>query len=456
MSGANLSTAIVDWRELFSNHKKAIADAIKAGHDDPTLAENREQVGCMLRFKMEDDRGIFCQFFNEYGKVDPNKLTESQVRKYEVDEQQVQVLKDSLLSCGKLFQPIITLRISDKSEKTLHGHHRLEAWKLAFPKKDIPRYVLDAEMLEELDDGSYVQADKVAYRRLRSTVAPNPPNKNLQYNMDDVANQLGQAVKLDPTLGGLKGASDAMTLDVLSDWMKIWHPVQYPNNNGGTHTKILNKYKEGDASTKVKKSNDENAIIGRLAKAGWDTEFKKPGEKKDKTWLDWYDSDRKVIMGKVGWREKNEPMTAKFMELISNWLVKDLNWESNSRYDKLREYQKEGCTEINLYIDIYTKRKGFTANLPSLKADRKQALEAVKNINEILYKAGVPFQVTQVLFPDQLTDKNDVAKVEKIARYSGKKASKLAAKNDIQKRSSTLREALLGLPEEPLYGTKEN
>jgi len=407
-SNSSLINQAKAWDALLVQcHVDAIKKAMKAGHEDPRLPENYDQVGCMLDFLMEKGRR-FLQFFSEFGTIDPAKLQKGQVRKNQIDDDIVQKIRASLLAGEDLWHPIVTKRISAHAERIIHGHHRWAAWKLAFPGIPIPRYVISDTMAEAFvgEDGtiSFELADKIPYRQLFSAVAPNPPNKNKEYHMIDVANQVALALEADATLGGIKDRDVALTRQVLGDWMDIWLSGYFPDET--TRGKILAEYEKGDPTTQVLPMRDKEAQAFNLVAHNWDP--------KPQDWLDWYDTTSKTLQSIVPWREDNAPMLVLFQKLVRAYHL--------GTHDKLNSYIDAGCNEIGLYIEIYTKRKQFAPNLPSLNADRASAIKSVKEMNELLYKCGVPFQITKVLFPDQLTDKKDVAKVRKVAKYAPPRA----------------------------------
>ena len=175
-----------------------------------------------------------------------------------------------------------------------------------------------------------------------------------------------------------------------------------------TRGKILAEYKRGDAGSQVKPMKDKAELVKNLVSEKWDPT--------PQAWLDWYDPKAKALQGYVPWRESNEPMNALFSRLAHAYHL--------GKHDKLKSYIKNGCVKIHLYVEIYTRRKEFSPNLPSLQADRTSALKAVKEINELLYKCGIPFQIAKVLFPDQLTQAKDAVQVKSVRAYTPPKPPK--------------------------------
>jgi hypothetical protein len=401
-------TGLILLNRLDGEHRRVINEAVEAGHVDPTLAEHYEQAGCMLDFKMSKGERRFLQFYKEFGTIDPSKLQRSQVRKFQIDQDNVQKIRADLEAGKGLDHPIVTKKISGQAEKIIHGHHRVEAWKLAFPGKPIPRFIISDEMLEVLHDEAgeedYKIADKIAYRQLRSAIAPNPRNPNKEYNMEDIANHVTKAIAADPTLDGLKGADDPLDREMLGVWMDEFVPGYFPDES--TRGKILAAYNKGDAGSQVKPMKE--GLVKNLVSEGWDPT--------PQDWLDWYDPKAKALQGYVPWRESNEPMYGLFSRLAKAYYL--------GKHDKLKSYIKNGCVKIHLYVEIYTRRKEFSPNLPSLQADRASALKAVKEMNELLYKCGIPFQIVKVLFPDQLTQAKDAVQVKSLRAYTPPKPPK--------------------------------
>lgn len=402
------------YDKLSIKHRKAIGDAVAAGHADPTAPENYDQQGCMIRFTMRDR--TFLQFYDVYGAIDTQKLQrKTQPRRTIISTgDHISELAARIKSHGGIYHPIVTRPIDlGVCEPIEHGHHRPEAWDTIYQNKPIPRFALAEEMLEEIidEDGNktYVVADKIPFRREHARSIPNPPSENLPYTMEDVSLQLQTALSLDSTLDGRKGGSEKLTLGVLSDWMDERFPNQF--NAAPIRGKILTKYMRGLTSHQILPYKHKLTQEANLKDMGWD-------DNRD-NFMDWYDENAKALQACITYRAGAEVLNRLAWNLISAY--------HDPSNDRLDEWIKDGCNSLRFLVEVESNSTKFKPQVTHLNKEQTALMAEIHKTNSIFTKCNVPFQITEILLPKQLTHNKDTTRVVNVAADKRKRIAAVAA-----------------------------
>ena len=227
--------------------------------------------------------------------------------------------------------------------------------------------------------------------------------------MEDVSLQLQTALSLDPTLDDRKGGSDKLTLDVLSSWMDERFPNQF--NAPSIRGKILAKYMRGLTSHQILPYKHKLTQEANLKAMGWD-------DNRD-NFMDWYDENAKALQACITYRAGAEVLNRLAWNLISAY--------HDPSNDRLDEWIKDGCNSLRFLVEVESNSTKFKPQVTHLSKEQTALMGEVHKTNSILTKCNVPFQVTEILFPKQLTHKKDTTRVVNVAADKKERRAAIAA-----------------------------
>ena len=368
---------------------KVIKEAIAAGflnpYDDIDLAQT-------MHFKV--NKKWQKQAIEEFGYIKYKDVKLSQVRKIQQDWNHV---KDSLshqFDSGKpnayygLKNPIII----DRGDVLQHGHHRLATLFYLSNNNDevlIPFFRVSGVIFDSDADGNEIQhSPHGSYSKLIAKIKPNPPKKNKEYKMEDIANQAIEAYRCDSSLGGLNASKNPWDKNLLETWMDDVHPNQFTDSR--TRGKILSIIERKNSSVVVKTSNFAD-FTNMLASQGMPIGIipSKGGKKlKRKAFLQNCYPNNKFKIAQI----KTDRAKDFERDLVVN-LFYNADLEVGS-------INPSGFFEIELVSEIAIP----SANKSELDTQREHFLVRVKKANESLKQHGRKVKFTKVVWMPQLVN----------------------------------------------------
>jgi len=244
------------------------------------------------------------RFMEDYVKLDFSEIAKSQVREEEYDKQYCdEDLVPKITRDGILHYPLMV----DRKYNLIHGHNRLYSHTVAFPGFKVPCLII-SDPYEVQGDGTYSRtATNDCFHNIISQIKPNKPNENNPYSMADVAQQVSDLFKADPTFEGINpsGRWFESNIGAFDRVMDILHPNQFTHPSA--RTKIRKAASKGKSVIKVVEFQDWTHAATSL---GWPPGVKvgkKKAMRKDfDEWVDPKDNTMITHITTAGMKEKEK------------------------------------------------------------------------------------------------------------------------------------------------------
>ena len=368
----------------------ALNQAVQEGFNNPY---NDVDLVKSMHFRLNGS--WFKRPIEEFGKIKYQDLNLSQVRE---EEQDVGYIHNSLIHKFNKKKPHFGLEdpiIINRSDTIQHGHHRSRTMYILGGNNDeieVPYFKQTSDIYYSNAAGELlgkVKADGASYAKMMSQILPNPPMKNKEYTMSDIAVQAKAAYAADSTLLGLNPSGDPWSKSLLSKWMKDAHPNQFTDSS--TQGKILKKLQTQNSSIVIGSptfADYTNMYVSQGMPNGVIKKTRKNGETKlsRKSFMEnYYPGNKHRIAAEKSDRGKD--------------FERDMCWPLLENFDLEKGSQNvNGMYEIELLAHISSPQ----TNQAALDMQRAQFKLRIERANEVFNRHGRRVKFTKVTWMPQL------------------------------------------------------
>jgi len=369
-------------KQYEKKEQQVITQAVQQGYKNPLTDHWQKET----LFLPNGDR----RYIKDLVFLDYKDLNTNQVREEVVDEKTCKTIIAPSIEKSGLDHPVMAQETAvDEVYDNVHGHNR--AWTLDSLKQKIPTFVVTEPMNPHGNKVSKLSD-------IKSRIRPNKAQKNRQYTIQDMARQIKDILKIDPTIDGKnpsgklppltkKAQNGDFTWDDLID--DIYGGTGHADHPS-TRTKIRTTVEKNTGGSEIINMRELNSMTAFLTRIGWADGLSGTGKRLPT--LQHLDLKRDSII--VMTDTNGEHINEKLSKVLISWF-NDSDWKS--------VVQKHGIDKIDIVGIVYRP----TTNIANLDQTRLSFVKKARQWNKIFKGCNIPFKVNEIAMPKQVKSSND-------------------------------------------------